>query len=315
MSKNVSSTCAVWSPCSRSRSSYVRYRRPCPTALAACSSAISVLRTGSSSRCTPRAIAPDVTTTTSTPERCSPATSSHTRATTDRRSSPESRATTEEPSLTTATGMARRKGRSGGRLLHRLPRSRMRRRGAPPQRRLPRVRAAIDDLPAVGDQLGEQRVERVGGLLGVVERVVLLDPEERRLRDPGPGSGSLRVELLLDVAVPQAHPARLPAGRGGTLARPRRRAGAGRRGRRRRPLRRRPAARRGRPRPLTRLRRFRPGALARLRLPRPLRGLLRLGAFRRLRRRGRLSSRGLDGFRLIRRGRLDAFRMLRRLTR
>src|ERR671911_1979141 len=53
----------------------------------------------------PRAIAPLVTTTTSTPSRCSAATSSQIRATTDRRSSPESSATTEEPSLTTATGM------------------------------------------------------------------------------------------------------------------------------------------------------------------------------------------------------------------
>ena len=52
----------------------------------------------------PRAIAPDVTTTTSTPARCSPATSSHSRATTDRRRSPPSWATTEEPSLRTATG-------------------------------------------------------------------------------------------------------------------------------------------------------------------------------------------------------------------
>src|SRR4051812_28784163 len=56
----------------------------------------------------PRAIAPDVTTTTSIPSRCSAATSSHRRATTDSRSSPESSATTDEPSLTTATATARR---------------------------------------------------------------------------------------------------------------------------------------------------------------------------------------------------------------
>ena len=54
----------------------------------------------------PRAIAPEVTTTTSTPEACSAATSSQIRATTDRRSAPVSSATIEEPSLTTATGMA-----------------------------------------------------------------------------------------------------------------------------------------------------------------------------------------------------------------
>ncbi len=55
--------------------------------------------------CTPRAIAPEVTTTTSTPSRCSAAISSHTRATTESRSSPSSSATIEEPSLTTATGI------------------------------------------------------------------------------------------------------------------------------------------------------------------------------------------------------------------
>ena len=50
----------------------MRYSRPCPIALAACSSAISVGRTGSASRCTPRAIAPEVTTTTSTPRAVQP---------------------------------------------------------------------------------------------------------------------------------------------------------------------------------------------------------------------------------------------------
>src|SRR4029079_11529292 len=60
------------------------------------------------SRCIPRAIAPLVTTTTSTPSRCSAATSSTIRAITDRRSSPGSSATMDEPSCTTATGMAQR---------------------------------------------------------------------------------------------------------------------------------------------------------------------------------------------------------------
>src|ERR1044072_2223191 len=64
------------------------------------------------SRCIPRAMAPLVTTTTSTPSRCSAATSSMIRAITDRRSSPDSSATIDEPSLTTATGMAR--GTLGG---------------------------------------------------------------------------------------------------------------------------------------------------------------------------------------------------------
>src|SRR4051812_23955794 len=68
---------------------------------------MAVGRTGSPSRRMPRAIAPDVTTTTSVPARCRPATSSHTRATPDRRSSPESSAMTDDPSLTTTTGMRR----------------------------------------------------------------------------------------------------------------------------------------------------------------------------------------------------------------
>src|SRR5919198_4248434 len=105
-SKNVNSTCAVWIPRSRSSSSYVRYSRPWPTALAACRSSTAAGRAPRPSRCIPRAIAPLVTTTTSTPLRCSAATSSTIRATTDNRSSPESSATIEEPSLTTATGMA-----------------------------------------------------------------------------------------------------------------------------------------------------------------------------------------------------------------
>ena len=50
-------------------------------------------------------IAPEVTTTTSTPARCSAATSSVIRATTESRSSPLSSATIDDPSLTTATGM------------------------------------------------------------------------------------------------------------------------------------------------------------------------------------------------------------------
>src|SRR4051794_34045018 len=60
------------------------------------------------SRCIPRAIAPLVTTTTSTLSRCSAATSSTIRAITDRRNSPDSSATIDEPSLTTATGMTSR---------------------------------------------------------------------------------------------------------------------------------------------------------------------------------------------------------------
>src|SRR5690348_16412006 len=59
------------------------------------------------SRCIPRAIAPEVTTITSTPPACSAATSSHTRATALSRNAPSSSATTEEPSLTTATDMSR----------------------------------------------------------------------------------------------------------------------------------------------------------------------------------------------------------------
>src|SRR5262245_13449581 len=52
----------------------------------------------------PRAIAPEVTTITSTPARWSSAISSQIRATTDRRSAPVSSATVDDPSLTTATG-------------------------------------------------------------------------------------------------------------------------------------------------------------------------------------------------------------------
>src|SRR3954465_1051497 len=56
----------------------------------------------------PRAIAPEVTMTMSTPSRCSAATSSQTRAITASRSSPESSVITEEPSLTTAAGISSR---------------------------------------------------------------------------------------------------------------------------------------------------------------------------------------------------------------
>src|SRR4051794_31197119 len=62
----------------------------------------------------PRAIAPDVTMTTSTPSRCSAATSSQMRAITERRSSPLSSATTEEPSLTTTAGIRGRLERRAG---------------------------------------------------------------------------------------------------------------------------------------------------------------------------------------------------------
>src|SRR4051794_41878504 len=54
----------------------------------------------------PRAIAPEVTTTTSTPTPCSAATSSQMRSSTPGRRSPEASATTEDPSLTTAVGIA-----------------------------------------------------------------------------------------------------------------------------------------------------------------------------------------------------------------
>src|SRR3954464_14268671 len=56
----------------------------------------------------PRAIAPEVTTTTSTPAACSAATSSQIRATTDSRNAPLSSATIDDPSLTTATGTSGR---------------------------------------------------------------------------------------------------------------------------------------------------------------------------------------------------------------
>src|SRR3954454_17776890 len=61
-------------------------------------------RAGSSSSRIPRAMAPEVTTTTSTPARWRLANYSHTRAMTARRSSPLSSVMTEEPSLTTTEG-------------------------------------------------------------------------------------------------------------------------------------------------------------------------------------------------------------------
>src|SRR4051794_37761051 len=54
----------------------------------------------------PRAIAPEVTTTTSTPTPCSAATSSQMRSSTPGRRSPDASATTEDPSLTTAVGIS-----------------------------------------------------------------------------------------------------------------------------------------------------------------------------------------------------------------
>src|SRR3954452_977863 len=56
----------------------------------------------------PRAIAPEVTTITSTPAAWSSAISSQIRATTARRSAPVSSATIDDPSLTTATGTSGR---------------------------------------------------------------------------------------------------------------------------------------------------------------------------------------------------------------
>ena len=76
----------------------------------------------------PRAIAPEVTTTTSTPGACSAATSSQIRATTDSRSAPVSSATIDEPSLTTATGIDSRRDRAR----RRCRRSRRRRRPRSP---------------------------------------------------------------------------------------------------------------------------------------------------------------------------------------
>jgi hypothetical protein len=74
---------------------------PWPTALAAWRSSIARGRTGSSITRMPRAIAPLVTTTISSPAACRAATWSHTRARTSARRSPESWATMLDPSLTT----------------------------------------------------------------------------------------------------------------------------------------------------------------------------------------------------------------------
>src|SRR3954464_13288334 len=107
MSKNVSRTWAEASPRSRGGSSWAREGLPCPPALAAWRSSIARGRIGSSSSRIPRAIAPEVTITTSTPSPCSAATSSHTRSSTPGRRSPFASATTEDPSLTTRVGIAR----------------------------------------------------------------------------------------------------------------------------------------------------------------------------------------------------------------
>src|SRR3954447_15632188 len=105
MSKNVSSTCALFSPRAASSSSTTRYSFPCPTAEAACSSSIARGRTPSSINLMPRAIAPDVTSTTSRPAaRMSPACPA-TSASTSARTSPRSSATMLEPSLITVAAM------------------------------------------------------------------------------------------------------------------------------------------------------------------------------------------------------------------
>src|SRR3981081_4692758 len=101
MSKNVSSTCALVTPRARSSSSYTRYNLPCPTALAACSSPMALGRWGSPIARIPRAIAPLVTRSASSPRPCSSAAASHTRASASSRSSPSESATTDEPSLIT----------------------------------------------------------------------------------------------------------------------------------------------------------------------------------------------------------------------
>jgi len=69
-------------------------------------------------------IAPLVTTITSTPEACSPATSSHTRAIGERRSAPASSATTDDPSFTTATAKEHTLGESAKRFSKRFRRCR-----------------------------------------------------------------------------------------------------------------------------------------------------------------------------------------------
>src|SRR5918999_1122198 len=87
MSKNVSSTCADGPP-------------------RACSSSIARGRTDSSISRMPRAIAPEVTTTTSSPARWRSATASPSASSSSLRTSPASSATTLEPSFTTTVATA-----------------------------------------------------------------------------------------------------------------------------------------------------------------------------------------------------------------
>jgi hypothetical protein len=78
---------------------------PCPTAEAAWSSSIDVGRIGSSIRRIPRAIAPEVTSTTSSPAAWRFATSWQSASSTSVRSSPASSATMLEPSFTTTVAI------------------------------------------------------------------------------------------------------------------------------------------------------------------------------------------------------------------
>src|SRR3954469_2230303 len=126
MSKKVSSTCALLRPRAESSSSKTRYSFPCPTAEAACSSSIARGRTPSSINRIPRAIAPEVTSTTSRPAARSSAVCPATPARTSSRTSPRASATMLEPSLITTVPAIwlRRLGaerRPGVELEHRAP--------------------------------------------------------------------------------------------------------------------------------------------------------------------------------------------------
>src|SRR3954451_24241837 len=123
MSKNVSSTCALFRPFAASSSSKTRYSFPWPTAEAACSSSIARGRTPSSISLIPRAIAPEVTRTTSRPAARSSAACAPTFASPSSRTSPRSPATMLEPSLITVAATAARtlgaERRAGVELEHR----------------------------------------------------------------------------------------------------------------------------------------------------------------------------------------------------
>src|SRR4051794_12184980 len=101
MSKKVSSTCALDTPRSCSSSSYTRKSLPWPTAEAACSSSIARGLMARSITSMPRAIAPEVTSTTDRPAACSSVVSAHSRSSASRRTTPMSSATMLDPSFTT----------------------------------------------------------------------------------------------------------------------------------------------------------------------------------------------------------------------